>query len=346
MASRLVAEAVAPSGWDAWLKAAGGSLFHCTVWAEYVASAVRGCVPFFLRLMGEGEAPRAMALAFHARSSRRWLAPFTGRLWLDSQPVAASAGDTDSVRALLLEMESWARATGVVEVSVGSYASPDSTGVLQTLGYRTQKRLEFEFDLRRSDAELLQSMAESRRRRLGQARRGGVNVMDLDPEIGLREMRRLEAVTSERIAQQGGPRFGYTGDPDRDPARILLEHGFGRLVGALVDGRLVSVGIFTHFGSLVHNTHGGHDQRALETNASTLMLWEMLRQYRDLGAQRFSLGGCASGAAEPGTAEHGIYLYKKAFGATCLSCTSGTRLLRPLTYRAITRMRQLANMRN
>jgi len=69
MVPRLVAAIQAPAGWDAWLQAARGTLFHCSAWAAYVASAVRGCTPFFLRLVDQSATPQAMALAFHTQSN-------------------------------------------------------------------------------------------------------------------------------------------------------------------------------------------------------------------------------------------------------------------------------------
>ena len=343
MAGRLVVnEGVSPPGWDDQLRAVGGTIFHCSAWAEYVAAEQRNVTPLFLQLVEHDARPLAFALAFHERSRRRLLAAFSGRVWLDSRPVAVGEDDAAAERTMLERVEGLARQLGAVKLSVGSYASPDRPPALEALGYTPARRFEFEFDLRRSDAVLLQAMGDGRRRGLAKARRSGVTVVDLDTETGLREMRRLEAVASARVVQRGGPRFGYTGDPAGDPVRVLLARGVGRLVGAVVDGQLVSVDLFTRFGSLIYSTHGGHDARALETRASSLVFWEVLRRSRDEGAERFSLGGCSAAAVREDSSEHGVYEYKKAFGATCLPCTSGEKVLRPVTQRVMATLHRLA----
>lgn len=339
-----VSEQVPPPQWDDELRAAGGTIFHSSAWAEYIAAAQRNCSPLFLRLLGEA-GPVAFALAFHECSRRRLLAPFTSRVWLDSRPVAVAGDQENMMRMMLAHLESLAHELGALELVVGSFASADCPPALETLGYTTRRRIEFEFQLQRPDEVLLEAMDPARRRKIKKAYRMGVTVVELDPDTGVPELRRLQSASSARIVQRGGPRTDYRGEAVSDPVRVLLARGTGKLAGAVVDGQLVSAGLFIWFGPLVYHALGGEEAKAFETQAPTLLIWEMLRRFREQGAQRFSLGGCSADAANAGDPEHGVYRYKQAFGATSIKCTSGTRCLRPVVGRAVSTLRVLAGAR-
>jgi lipid II:glycine glycyltransferase (peptidoglycan interpeptide bridge formation enzyme) len=184
-------------------------------------------------------------------------------------------------------------------------------------------------------------MEYKRRKNLKKAARLGVQIVGLDAEAGVSALRRMQAASSERIERRGGPRIGRNGDSERDPVYELLRHGVGRLVGAAVNGEIASASLFTRFGALVYHTLSGHGPKALETQAPTLLIWETIRRYRDEGAARFNFGGCSADAAREDSPEHGVYVYKKAFGAELIACTSGTRILRPALHWAYTRARTL-----
>jgi lipid II:glycine glycyltransferase (peptidoglycan interpeptide bridge formation enzyme) len=73
---------------------------------------------------------------------------------------------------------------------------------------------------------------------------------------------------------------------------------------------------------------------AFETQAPSLLLWEMARRFKSEGIQRLNLGGCGIDALEESSPEHGVYVYKKTFGGAVLECGSGDKILRPAVHRA------------
>jgi len=331
----------APPDWDDGLRAAGGTVFHSRAWADYTQAEQRGTTPHYVRLRQPDGSAAAWALAFLDRSRHRLIAPISGALWLDSYPVTTPAGDATTLRAALLELVRWARRRGVLEITIGSFASPQREFALGELGFTETRRLEFELDIRQPDDALLAGLEYKRRKNLRKAARLGVQIVELQPDEGIALLRRMQAASSERIERRGGPRIGRTGEADHDPVHQLLRHGAGCLVGATVDGEIVSASLFTRFGPLVYHTLSGHGPKALETQAPTLLIWEMLRRFRDEGAERFNFGGCSADAAREDSPEHGVYVYKKAFGAECIACTSGTRILWPALHWAFSKARAL-----
>jgi hypothetical protein len=172
-----------------------------------------------------------------------------------------------------------------------------------------------------------------RRKNIGKAKRLGVTIVDVPAEVGIPELRRLQIESGERILRRGGPQFLRMGPDVDDPVRVLVESGFGRILAAKVNDTLVSTGLFTCFNGLVYYTLSGHNQKALETQAPTLLVWESIMRYRSEGAKRFNLSGVKADAADEKSSEHGVYVYKKGFGAECLKCHSGEKIFHKTRYR-------------
>lgn len=274
---------------------------------------------------------RGAALAFQRRSDKRLLAPLTSTLWMEAMPVV-SGGDAGTLLEFLRLIEAHARDGGITELSVGSFGSPYGSSALGQLGFILTKRMEFELNLEKSEDDLWNGVEYKRRKNIKKAIRMSVSVRDLPAAEGMSHLRRLQAESSRRIVHRGGPDITYKGEEAKDPAVALVDAGVGRIVVAEVAGEVVSAGLFTCFNGMVYHTLSGHAQKALETQAPTFLLWEVIKQYRNLGVKRFNFGGCSAEAANETSAEHGIYEYKKAFGGSCLECASGTKVLRKVAH--------------
>ena len=335
-----VIESVAPERWDARLQALGGTIYHSTTWARYVASANPNCKPCFFTWGSENGDAAGMALGFLARSGRRWLAPFTGRLSLDSTPLVGP-GEETALADFLAAITGYAREMGCTEIEVGSSASCRGGQELEDLGFEITRRLEFVLDLQHTEEELWQAMDPVRRQKIRKAVKQGVVLRNLSGQEGLAELRRLQAESGQRILNRGGPDIGRRGAHPADPVLTLLQSGWGHLVGAVVGGEVVSAGLFTCFNELVYHTLSGHGRRALETQAPTLLLWETIKRYQREGARRFNLSGCKITAVQEGSPEHGVYVYKRDFGGERIDCASGHKVLRRSAYKAVRFLKSL-----
>jgi len=304
----------------------GGTVFHSSAWAHFVVTERGNAIPQFFTLYGDSGAIVGVALGFRAQSGRALLGPISGRLWLDAVP-AVLGGDPGTLRAFVRHLEEYASAAGAVELGVGSFAYRGGSEALEERGFHLRRRFEFELALDVSEENLWGALKGPRRNKIKKSLRLGVTITDLPGDEGIAELRRLQLVSGERIARRGGPRIG-THSSSIDPITVLLESDVARVIGAKVDGRCVSAGLFTCFNGLVYYTLSGHEQRALETQAPTLLLWETIKSYRREGARRFNLGGSSAEAVDPRSPEHGVYEYKRAFGGMTLECASGTKTLR------------------
>jgi lipid II:glycine glycyltransferase (peptidoglycan interpeptide bridge formation enzyme) len=239
----------------------------------------------------------------------------------------------------LKAIESHARGAGDVTFQVGSFASPTSTTVLSSLGFCISRRLEFELDLMADEKTLWDGMEYKRRKNIKKAKRLGVEVRELPVDEGVSHLRRLQAASFVRIVQRGGPALTQLDSDRADPTAVLTNAGVGRIVGGFVDGVCVSASFFTTFNGLAYHTLSGHDGKALETQAPTFLLWAMALRFKGEGIQRLNFGGCRIDALEESSPEHGVYVYKKAFGGAVLECGSGEKILRPAVKRAANLLR-------
>jgi len=326
--------------WDELVCRLGGTIFHSSAWAEYIVAAQPNAAPVYVRFLSDPGDVVGAALAFKIASPNRLLAPLSRRLWTESAP-AMGQGDGESQKEAARLLRDYARAKGFVSVGIGCYASDSAGADLGDLGFRCERFWEFVLDLQVSEDQLWAGMDYKRRKNIKKAGRLQVTIRDATNEEGIRELRRLQGHSSQRIAARGGPDITYKGNLSRDPVTTLLASPIGRIVCAEVDGQTVSASLFTFFNGLVYHTLSGHSLAALESQAPTFLLWEMIRRFKAEGVQRFNFGGCSAEAETDGHPEHGVYVYKLGFGGRKVDCRSFDSVLRPMAARCMAWLRAL-----
>jgi hypothetical protein len=329
-----VKESVDRKQWDAAACLAGGSVFHSSAWANYTVEELPRAVPQFVSLLSDQGDIEGVALGFYEQSPKMLIKSLSGRLWFDALP-AVRREHPEALAEFIRLLESHARAAGAVELFFDSFAYRGGAHELEQTGFEVTRRLEFELDLERSEDELWNGLEYKRAKNIKKAMRLGVLIHNLPESEGLAELRRLQSESGQRIVERGGPDITYKGRDGQDPVETLLKSGCARIMGAEVEGAIVSAGLFTNFNGLVYYNLSGHSRRAMETQAGTLMLWETIKQYRSEGAMRFNFGGCKFDAVNEDSSEHGVYVYKKAFGAATLECASGQKILRPAARKVV-----------
>lgn len=327
-----------PELWNASLRACHGTIFHTAEWARYVQAGQPGAHPNFYSLLDDDGSVGGMAVGFRARSSRSLAASFTGRRWLDALP-AVRDNATTSVSSLVRLIESHARRAGDVSLRVGSFGSPNGEAITKPLGFSIGRRYEFELDLTKDENTLWEGIDIRRRQPIRRAVKNGVEVREFPAGEGVSHLRRLRAESWARIVARGGPALEERESAEEDPIGILTNTGLGRIAGGFVDGACVSASFFTTFNGVAYYTLAGHHARALETQAPSLVLWEMALRFKGEGIQRLNFGGCGIEALEESSPEHGVYVFKKSFGGAIIECASGEKVLRPIVRRAANLLR-------
>lgn len=324
---RVVSE-VDATEWNDLVQAVGGTIFHAAEWATYTKVEQRNVEPHFYSLVEDDGSVSGAALGFHATSARKVTAAFSGQGWLDAAPAVRDRSPATAATFVGL-IEEHAKSEGDVELRVGSFASPGTEELLGPLGFSLTRRFEFELDLRQPEKTLWDGMDYKRRKNIKKAMKSGVQVKEIPAEEGVAHLRRLQQASFVRVTARGGPELHQPESVAGDPILALTKAGRGRVFGGFVDDVCVSASFFTSFNGLAYHTLSGHDGKALETQAPTLLLWEMFLRLQSEGVERLNFGGCSATAVEETSPEHGVYTYKKAFGGSRLDCANGEKTLRP-----------------
>lgn len=323
--------------WDSCLAGLGGTPFSRYAWANYLA-AVEGGAPCHLEFVDESGSAIGLAVGTVRAAPSKLLAPVTRELVLDAWPAIAEARLDDAFRALA----AWARRFGIVRVVVGSFGTPwrDVTPMIKVF----TRRLEFPIAIDRSDDLLLSGFESMRRRNIKKAIRAGVEVRELPGWEGVIALRSLQGESARRIVARGGPDIRFDGQLEADPVRKLLEGGVARVFAAIADGQCVSAALLAHSSEVAYYVMAGHDARALETQAPTLLIWSLIQRFRSEGIRVLSLGGCSADAQHPDHPEHGVYRYKLGFAGVPIESRSGSITVRPVLERVGQLARGLHNV--
>ena len=336
-----VAESVDAAEWDTLVKRLGGTIFHSSTWANYVQAQQPNARPRFVHFRSSDNSLIGLSLMFAEASSRKVLAPLTGKLWTEAAPVVEN-GCADAALAFAKAIEDYAKKQALATITIGSFGGSSGITVLGQLGFQQTCYWEFVRDLSVSEDILWESLEYKRHKNIRKAERMGVVLNDENGEEGIAELRRLQGDSSKRIVARGGKNITHNGNPHADPVKVLLDCGLGRIVCAKVDGQVVSASLFTIFNGLVYHTLSGHSEAALRTQAPTFLLWETIKRYKTEGALRFNFGGCSAAATEEGHPEHGVYVYKQGFGGDRIECATFNKVLFPMRHRAGVLLKRVA----
>jgi hypothetical protein len=321
-----IAENVSKIDWDKTICSLEGTIFHSSVWVQYTIAGYPRAIPQFITLLSDDGKCLGAALGFEDCSQHKLLAHFTKRLWFDAMP-AVRDHDEKLLHEFIQLLERHAQSSGKIRLIIGSYASPYQMNCISDLGFNLTSRFEFELNLDHSEEDLWRGLGDKRRNIIRKAQKMRLSIQDLPGEKGISELHRLQTESAPRILKRGGPDVTTHLRYERDPLRILIESGVGRIVGACIEERVVSANLFTYFNQFVYYTIAAHNQEAFETQAPSLLLWESIKRYKNEGAKKFSLGGCKASAVNESSPEHGIYDFKRKFGAECIQCATGEKIL-------------------
>lgn len=335
-----ISENVNSRDWDEKICSTGGTIFHSSTWAKYIVAGAPHVIPQFISLVSDNGEFLGAALGFEQGSRNRLIRYFNKFLWFDAIPIVRDHDKTTLYEFLQL-IEDYARRSGYIELSLGSFASSDTAREMEQLRFDITKRLEFVLDLACSEDDLWKGMLHKRRKNINKATRNGVTINTLFGEEGITELRKLQIATYQRIQERGGPEMMFRQAHGQNPLNILIKSGYAQVVCASVEGAVVSASLFTFFNDMAYHNLSGHSPKAFETQAPTLLLWETIKKCQHKGVRWFNLSGCKATAVHKDSSEHGVYEYKKAFSGRCVECCDGKKILRRTHHKALTTSKKL-----
>jgi len=322
-----VRTSVDAASWEGILRRLGSNVFHSNEWASFTFHAQPNAIPHYFSLNGSNGFECA-ALGFVSSSRFNIMRS----LWFDAFPAITDHSDR-LISEFLAAVQGWARDNGIHVFSIGSYGCEGGIESLAQGGCVLEKRFEFSIRLAdRSTDEIWNGLDKSRRNNVKAAQKKEVTARECSTEEGLQTLRRLQMESSERIVQRGGQNIARSFRPGEDPFSVLIDRGVARLFIASLGDRPLSARLCSSYNGLVYCISGGHAHDGLKYNSGTLLHWELIKRFKEEGAREYNLGGSKYEAQDEKSPEHGVYVYKKYFGAECRECANGTKVLRPFSY--------------
>lgn len=339
---------VPPGGWDDAVEALDGTVFHSSHWAN-LQHQVQGCRPVFILGKDEAGCAVSLALGLYRQSKHPLVSWLLRSLELPTYPVAKHA-DPALVEALVEETERFARRLGCARISIGSNFSGASKLSLESRGYATTDRIEFEVDLTADADTLRQAIKKDQRDRVRKLTQAGV---EFEWTAGTDAMDALSAVREgaleRRIEREQG--FSLPSDPEYYGRlhNALLAPGAARLLIARQGGAVIAAILYATFARKAYSVFSGSTEAGYKLGAQTGLYWYAVTTFKKEGYRVLNRGGVPAEAAEEKHPLHGIYRFKHRLGTTPVACRSGDKVLSPFKERVarlrdmIARRRESAN---
>lgn len=325
---------VDPAEWDGALQGTNATCFHAARWQSFASTSVAGRTPLFLKWCDAAGSPVAWATAAGIGTHSFMASTFRRTLLLDALPAVVSE-DSPATYDLLSVMLADARDRGFVELQLEGYGSEVDKEALEVLGFSTTPRFEFLVEVGDGETACWDGMESKRRNKIRRARRDGVKVLPLGPTAAADAFVHLQKETTARIRERGGA-IGDPPPPEVTHRRLsrLADGELGMLRAAQVDGAIVAVAAFGCFNGRAYYLESAASEAGLRAQAPSLLLWEAIAELADHGFETLNLGGCSGLAEAPESPEHGLFVFKRDFGATIVQSAAGKAILLPLRFRA------------
>lgn len=315
----------APAGWDETICRLGGSIFHTTLWADYM-HASRGTEPLFvLGREADGDASAA-ALALVWQSSHRLAA----RIFRDLELYAHPCGSTTATAALLDQTESLARRLGCRELRLSSMMSGESPYLPIEHGYHETQRIEFVVDLTQPTETIWRAVRKDQRERIRRLARDGVHIAVAASRADLDALRAVRESTQDK-RQQRGQEYEL---PDEDQFyddlhAYLVARGAARLFVARRDAQPLAALFCVTFNGRACSVFSGSTADGYRLGAQGGLFWTAVESFKAHGFAQLNRGGVPAAAQAESHPQHGIYQFKLRLGTTPQLCRSGEKILSP-----------------
>ena len=328
---RWIASDDRPADWPARIKRFGGAFHHSPAWLR--TRAANG-LPVFASLFA-GDELIGIALGVRARcrissQSRHYHFP--------TLPALGSFPRRDET---LEALASYLHRQGAAEVRLGSFdacwmPSPTMAG-------HARARLEYVVSLRAGPDGLASCCGRTHRSHLRRGDREGWELRILEGDeamallkecVGTAIHRRLGwsqgLLQAARRAEERGEGFAVQAPVEDACGKIdELTAPWGvNTFSAWHDSKPLAAALVGWGGGRVFYISGGSTPEGYRRSVAVWLHWRIMCQFAERGFGAYNLGGTPESAARPENPAHGLFRFKRGFGAEIRQCRGAHRTLR------------------
>lgn len=302
----------APAAWDAHVRDAGGSFFHCHAHTMYRADLLNA-QPIFANFMRDRECVGIAAGSLS--TSRFW--PFSRmcKMAAFSSLPAMSEDTPEAHRAAVELLDQCLARSGIYRVSYASYDSPHSLAVLPALGYEVHERSEFRVDLSPNLDNIWRSFGGSKRTDIRKAEKRGVQTHIEGPD-GLANVYEMHnrSMQRRRVSTKDAQHHAEMA------RKHLMDTGHAVVLVSFLENTPISAALFGRFENVSYYLTSGSSSQGYKTSAPVHLLWTAIQVFKEMGCRVLNLGGARED-------EEGLYKFKKAFGCTIVREPAGSKMI-------------------
>lgn len=167
----------------------------------------------------------------------------------------------------------------------------------------------FILDLTKSEEEIMAGMKPKTRYNIGVAQKHGVQIVEDNSEAGFEEYLKLLELTTKRQHF-----FAHTQKYQRKMWEHMRGAGLARLMKGVYQGETVVAWVLFHHHDTLYYPYGASSRKYREVMASNLMMWEVVRLGKSLGAKQLDMWGCLGPNPDKNHDWYGFHHFKEGFG--------------------------------
>ena len=319
-----------PADWAALIEECGGGFHHSPAWLRVTGRVGK---PVYVKYVSdEGLAGIALGLRNGSQISRQYYFP-----------TLPAMGQEDLGNEALFELASFLRGMGASLVRFGSSEASWLPGpVVPSNGW---PRLEYLVDLSVDPEALVKQCGSTHRRHLRRGCREGWQLCEQEGEEAVAILHDVRVRASDRAKDRGdgfAVRAPIAGayDPTTD-----LKAEWGAKTFAACDGPTsLSAALIGWAGRRAFYVAGGSTPEGYRRSASVWLHWSIMKQFAEQGFDVYNLGGTPESAEQPDHPAHGLYRFKKDFGAEIVHRRGARLVASPLRVRTHELLRSIKHV--
>ncbi len=278
---------------DSIAKHPEATIFHTSAWANVLCDTY-GHTPLYLRF-GSARQQNALLPLMEVAS------PFTGRRGV-SLPFSDFCaplffGDSSPDHALVDGLATLSRERN------WKYFELRSTPIASSALVPNKTFYAHKLDLQKPAAELLENFDSAARRAIRKAERSSLSLKISRDENAIEQFFQLHARTRRRHGVPPQSRSFF-----HNINKHIIQRGLGFIVLAYFEARPIAAAVFFHFAKRALFKFGASDERYQAHRPNNLLLWEGIKNCKDLGLTTLHLGRTDVG-------QEGLRRFKLSLGA-------------------------------
>lgn len=298
------------SEWRELVIRLGGNVFHLPeVWL--VGNDPTSVGYLVVKMGGE-----TVAACVYVSQEKRFLKLFKSSMALYlPTPLAISkengAKENDIYDALLR----FAAKSGYEMLRIGLRWGVDFLGNPQLGRFVDQHLIEFTIDLRNDIDDITRSCHKKHRKNIRKAGQSQISIITDNTLDGFFELKRLQEASSIKSCARGNVYQLPNDEFYIESHKNIYQNGLGSVMFAKKDEMPVAGLAYLFFGDKAVTVRSGATKEGYSASAPYLLQFRLLQQLKEDGYTALNIGGVPKDAVESSHPQHGLYQFKKGFGA-------------------------------